>query len=106
MMIMTNTTSTFRINTVVAQIKHNAEECSNTSIKKLLNIAAGQINNINKTSEVEYTMAIIEENLRFFKNLFMIMEEGQAKNIVKYTISLLDQKDFFLGNDNLDEPQD
>lgn len=101
-----NTTHKFRINTVVDQIKFNASECSNPSIKKLLNITAGQINNINKTCETEYTMAIIEENLRFFKNLYDIMEEGQAKNIVKYTISILNQKNFFLGNDNLDEPED
>lgn len=104
---MTNTIiPSFRVKTLVDQIKFNASECSNPSIKKLLNITAGQINNTNKTCEIEYTMAIIEENLRFFKNLSDIMEEGQAKNIVKYTISLLDQKDFFLGNDNLDEPQD
>lgn len=101
-----NTSFAFRINTVVNQIKHNADCCQNTSIKKLLYKAAKQIDDVNKTSELEFTMSVIEEQLHFFENLFIIIEEGQAKNIIAYTISLLEQRDFFLGMDELNEPED
>lgn len=105
-MMNSNTSFAFRVNTVVNQIKHNADCCQNTSIKKLLYIAAREIDYQNKTSELEFVMSVIEDKLRFFENLFLIMEEGQAKNIVAYTISLLEQRDFFLGMDELDEPED
>lgn len=105
-MMNSNTSFAFRVNTVVNQINYNASECSNSSIKKLLYIAAREIDYQNKSSELEFVMSVIEDKLRFFENLFMVMEEGQAKNIVAYTISLLEQRDFFSGMDELEEPED
>lgn len=114
------TVPSFRISCIIAQLKHNGENCANPAISKIILDIVNRLssNMVNVEGEGAYTehclffcdraLDIIEESRVFLSQLIEVMRiKSYDYDVVKYTVSVLDQKEYVLGTDDgLDEPEE
>lgn len=114
-----STVPSFRIGCLIAQLKHNGENCANPAISKIILDIVYRLSSImsNLEGEGAYTehylffcdraLDIMEESKKFLSQLIEVMRtKAFDYSIVKYSASVLDQKDYVLGNNDLDEPME
>lgn len=112
-----STVPSFRIGCLITQLKHNGENCTNPAISKIILDIVYRLSSTiaNLEGEGAYTehylffcdraLSIMEESKKFLSQLMEVMRtKTYDYDVVKYSVSVLDQKDYVLGNDLLDEP--
>lgn len=111
------TVPSFRIGCITNQLKHNSENCTNQAISRIIMDIVYKLssNMVNVEGENSYTenylffcdkaLNIMEESKKFLLQLIEVIDtKSYDYDVVKYSISVLDQKNYVLGNDLLDEP--
>ena len=110
-----STSVTFRINCIVVQLNSNADNALNPATKKIIKgIVSRMYTNMESANATEHTpdyfgycdrcISIMNEGKTFISQLMELMKKNTYEyDLLKYTVKVLDQVDYVLGNDELDE---
>jgi len=112
-----STVPSFRIGCIISQLKANSDNASNPAISKIILEIVHKLssNSANFRGEGAYTqhylffcdraLEIMESSRMFLSQLMEVMKKHSYDyDLMKYTVKVLDQKDYILGNDELEEP--
>lgn len=112
-----STSVTFRINCIIVQLNSNADNALNPATKKIIkSIVSRMHTNMEFANATEHTpdyfgycdrcISIMNEGKTFISQLMELMKKNTYEyDLLKYTVKVLDQVDYVLGNDELDEPE-
>lgn len=111
------TVPSFRIGCIISQLKANSMNASNPAISNIILEVVHKLssNMMGVEGEGAYTqkynffcdraLEIMESSRMFLSQLMEVMKKNSYDyDLMKYTVKVLDQKDYILGNDDLEEP--